>query len=164
MKKAMYRWQYETAAQYAKAVKTLNNKMAESGSIDIFLPVIMCQVLAVELLLKSMILYKREDILTEADLRASGLQIWGHDLESLYHQLLPEMRALVETHFHKCRTARMTKMNYVDLLREIGKQPFVDWRYYYEKPTEMKINRDALDALLESIGKTANDYFARLKD
>ncbi len=163
MKKAMCRWQYETAAQYTKAVATLNVKMAESGSIDLFLPVIMCQVLAIELLLKFMILYEREDILIEEDLKASGLQVRGHNLESLYLQLPPEMKSTVETHFLACRAGRMTKMNYVELIREVGKQPLVDLRYYCEKPTEMKINRDALDVLLESIGRTADEYFARLK-
>jgi hypothetical protein len=158
VKKPIFLWQYDTAAQYANAAGVLNESMARTASIDLVLPVVMCQLLSIELLLKSMLLAKRQDIATEDDLRKAGINIRGHDLKSLYERLGAEVTALINEHFFKCRTARMSTMSFADLLKEIGAHPFVDWRYFYERGSAMQLRRDALEVILESIGKAANDY------
>lgn len=157
----MYRWQYSTAAQYAKAAIVLNESMSKAESIDFVLPVVMCQLLAVELLLKSLILNRRDDIKSENDLKKYGINIRGHNLESLYSQLNQDARSLVEAHFTKSRSPRMSGMTFSQLLKEIGDQPFVEWRYFYEKGISMQINRDTLETLLESVGNVANELIGK---
>jgi hypothetical protein len=157
----MYRWQYSTAAQYAKAALSLNESMNKAKSIDFVLPVVMCQLLAVELLLKSLILNGREDIKSEKDLKKCGIDIRGHNLKSLYSKLNQDTRSLVETHFIKSRSPRMSGMAFSHLLKEIGDQPFVEWRYFYEKGISMQLNRDALETLLQSVGNAANELIEK---
>jgi hypothetical protein len=156
----MYRWQYDTAAHYAKAAIVLNKQMDQTGSIDLVLPVIMCQLLAVELLLKSLILRKHPGVFDEDDLRNNKIDIRGHHLQALYVGLDESTRSSIDEEFGKPGTNRTSETTFAQLLRELGEQPFVDWRYYYEKSTTMQLRRDAVETVLEVLGKTASRIFA----
>lgn len=152
----MYKSQYFIAGCYRDAVVVLNDEIEKNKNYKLTLPVIMNQTFAIELLLKCLILFDHKDVTTESELKAKKINLHGHKLNKIYESITLEKKKIITDQWTVASKKYNVTENIIEVFSILGSEPFVEWRYVYEKQELKTMERKYLDCLLETIGESAS--------
>jgi len=141
---------------YARAADTSWNSLNSSKDVDFAAPAIMCQSFAIELLLKFFLALDHPLANTIDDLKAAGVKLRCHKYSELYDQLTAATKDKIANAYTTLSGAQTDATGFRHALIAQGDDPFVYWRYVYEKTTGFShFDRQAFNFVIDALGKAA---------
>lgn len=147
---------YAIATTYAHSGLLISKHGDKSGFPAFALPAIVCSSFAIELFLKFFLMWKRAN---SSDPAAKPEH--GHFLIDLWKEILPEHQALIAG-MHRNKTGvpllnapDIRIQHFVEALNEVGKAPFVKWRYAHEFKDVTVMSHAAVADVVDALGHAA---------
>lgn len=141
----------------AYVISALNTRETGQSAKNFYLaaPMIMCQSFAVELLLKFFLATDHPSATTVDDLKKDGVNLKCHKYSELFDQLLPETKDKIANKFAELSGKQASVKDFRDALIAQGDEPFVDWRYIYEKKDNWSLDINPFDLVTNTLRKAA---------
>ncbi len=147
---------FNLAHAYARAADTSWNSFGESKNADFAAPAIMCQSFAIELLLKFFLAIDHPQAKTIDELKAAGVKLQCHKYSELYDQLTSAAKDKIANAYTALSGKQTDAAGFRYALIAQGDDPFVYWRYVYEKTTGFShFDRQAFGFVTDALGKAA---------
>jgi hypothetical protein len=146
---------FNVAHAYARAANASWNTLESTKDADFAAPAIMCQSFAVELLLKFFLAIDHPTAKTSDELEMAGVTLKCHKLSELFDQLLPATQSKIAGVFTTLSGKQTDAAGFRAALIAQGDDPFVYWRYIYEKKVVAQFDQQAFDLVIEALGKAA---------
>lgn len=152
---------FNIAHAYSRAGDDMAS-LAHLQDADFAAPAIMCKSFAIELLLKFFLVIPHPTAQTTADLGAFGVDLHGHKYTELYDRMIPTYQHRIATSFSQTTGKVTNATEFRTVLIALGNDPFVFWRYIYEKTGWHTLDFRLLDYVLLALGKAAEVERMRL--
>jgi hypothetical protein len=146
---------FNLANAYAQASDAVWAQLGTTKNADLAGPAIMCQSFAIELLLKFFLVVDHPTAKTAEDLRLAGVRLKNHKYSELFDQLSSVTRDKIAQSFSQTSRRTVTSEQFRDLLIAQGDDPFVHWRYVYERGGVSHFDRVSFNLLTDALGKAA---------
>jgi hypothetical protein len=146
---------FNIAHAYSRAGDMAGTAIFNTGDADFAAPAIMSKSFAIELLLKFFIVIAHPGVQTKADLDSMGVNLRGHVYSELYDRISPIYQNKIVDSFTALVGQPTDGPGFRKTLIDIGDDPFVFWRYIYEKSGICHLDIDLLDKVLHALGKAA---------
>lgn len=153
---------FNVAHAYARAGRLSMQAIFSQSDADFAAPAIMCKSFAIELLLKFFIVIAYPTARTYAGLKTMGVELRGHLYTDLLDRIEIEYREKISQAFSAATNRQVDQHGFRAILVEIGNDPFVQWRYMYEKEGIRHFDPTLFDTVLDSLGKAAEFERKRL--
>jgi len=155
---------FNFAHSYARAGELSVKASIENRDADFFAPAIMCKSFAVELLLKFFIALRYPSEKTYSQIKDAGEDLRGHNYQPLFERVQEEYQQKIANSFSSIAGRKTGPDDFNLILREIGDDSYVKWRYIYEKDKAgiQHFNVQLFDNVLEALGKAAEFERKRL--
>lgn len=153
---------FNIAHAYARAGDMASYAIFSLEDADFAAPAIMCKSFAIELLLKFFLVIPHPTAQTTADLAAVGVDLRGHKYSELYDRIIPSYQQKVATSFSTITGKATNATEFRTALIALGDDPFVFWRYVYEKTGKSTLDIPLLEQVLLAMGKAAEVERKRL--
>lgn len=147
---------YAIATAYAHSGELLNSHAALTDQAAFTFPAMVCSSFAVELFLKFFLTLDNADNPTSPQDDRHG-----HLLQKLWDRIKPDKQDLIASMFrnpsHVPVSAGLTtrKALFLEALTNIGKAPFVEWRYVYEIEKAALMSQGSVAEVLDAVGYAA---------
>ncbi len=151
---------FNLANAYNIAEQKIGEELDQSKNAYLSAPAIMCKSFSIELLLKLFIVYSYPNIKSKDDIDSSGVSLHGHKYSVLYDRINHRLRTEIAKLFTAVLGIETDETKFREKLIEIGDDPFVYWRYVYEKG-ESKFNSDLAEKILRALGRAAAESVKR---
>lgn len=115
----------------------------------------MCKSFAIELLLKFFIVIAYPTAKTYGDLKALGVNLRGHLYTELFDKIEAGYQKKISDAFSSATNRQVDQHGFRAILVNIGDDPFVQWRYMYEKEGVRHFDPPLFDTVLNALGKAA---------
>jgi len=122
----------------------------------------MCKSFAIELLLKFFLVIPYPTAQTKADINAFGVDLHGHKYSELYDRIIPTYQQKIAASFSSVTGKATDAAAFRAVLVAIGDDPFVFWRYIYEKTGTPILNIPLFEQVFLAMGKAAEVERKRL--
>ena len=137
-------------------VKAFSEEKTQDDRIELAYSLIILRSFATELLLKCLIIIDYDQIMIFNDLSIYGIKKpKDHDLITLYNSIPQNHKRTILKIYHQKDSTVIDEDSVKDKIQKIGSDPFVYWRYIYEKPENHEIDLKELNTfnqvLFESI-------------
>ena len=146
---------FNIAHAYARAAEDSWRQISETSDADFAAPAILCQSFAIELLLKFFIVREQGKHTTMADLNAKGINLRGHSCTSLFRRLSSATQDKIAASYSSLAGTEVDPAAFATVLKKLGDDPFVTWRYPYEVNALKQLDKPLLDRVTYSLGKAA---------
>lgn len=147
---------FNMAKAYSETGDLADREAARSGNADFIAPEILCKAFAVEMLLKFFIVIQYPDAKTKADLDKLGVNLEGHHYSTLFDRIEESRRKKIAASFSSVSGEPTTDVAFRRILkRRLGDEPFVFWRYIYEKAGNNYFDLHLLRTILQALGEAA---------
>lgn len=143
------------AHSYSRAGNGAWSALEKSKDADFAAPAIICDTFAVELLLKFFIAADHPDCSTYRALEKKGVKLRSHTFTELYGRVSIPQQELIAAQYSALMGSTVSVPGFRDALAELGAEPFVYWRYVYEKAGESHLDPRHLSRVLDALGKAA---------
>jgi len=143
------------AHAYARSADSAWKQLASTSDADFAGPAIMCQSFAIELLLKFFLASDHPTAKTSDDLVAAGIKLRRHKYSELFDQLADSTKQAIADSYSAMAGSKVVVDDFRLMLVEQGDEPFVYWRYVYEKGGVSRFDLRAFKLLTDSLGKAA---------
>jgi hypothetical protein len=127
-----------------------------TNNVGLAAPAILCQSFAIELLLKCFLLLPHQKVQKFGELKALGVDVRGHIYSSLFDRIDRRFQGLIAGEFSKRSGVATDAAAFRGHLVELGDEPFVIWRYVYEKPQDTYLNLELFGLVADALGVTAD--------
>jgi len=148
---------FNIADVYSQVGMMASDAIFFKKNADFAAPAIMCKSFSIELLLKFFIIASHPHIQSKADLDSSGVDLHGHRYSDLYDRINPCYQKEMAESFTAISGTKTDAVAFRQVLIDIGNEPFVYWRYIYEKSGLCDLDIALLDKLLLALGKAAEN-------
>lgn len=146
---------FNMANAYAQTGDLAMAAIGTSGNADFAAPAIMCKSFCVELLLKFFITVAHPDADAQ-ELKARGVDLYGHVYSDLFDRIHEATRRSIAASFSTVSGRQVDDGEFRRILKEdLGNDPFVSWRYVYEKKATRHLNPVLWDQVVLALGKAA---------
>ena len=129
--------------------------MGTSKDADFIAPAIMCQSFAVELLLKFFLVVDHPAAKSVDDLKTAGVNLRCHKYSELFDQLTQATKGKIANTYAAVSGKQTDAAGFRNALIAQGDDPFVYWRYIYEKSGYSHFNWHDFSLVTLALGKTA---------
>lgn len=146
---------FNIAHAYARAGDMASTAIIRTKDADFSAPAIMCKSFAIELLLKFFLVIPYPTAQTKADMDVVGIDLLGHKYSELYDRIQPSYQEKIANSFFNVSGKRTNSNEFRTMLLTLGDDPFVFWRYIYEKNGMSTIDIPLLENVLLAMGKAA---------
>jgi hypothetical protein len=126
-------------------------------------PAILCRSFAIELLLKCFIALPYPHVMKVRELKALGLDLRGHTYSGLWDRIEPRLQAHIADAFTQHAKLPTNASEFRARLIQLGDDPFVAWRYVYEKDGDQFINLELFGVTTDALGLAAAREINRLR-
>jgi hypothetical protein len=159
----MYKTMFRLARTYEQSGHLVFSHGETNRNADFAAPGIMCYSFAIEILLKLFLVLDFPTATSKQELKQSGINLDGHSFSILYDRIRTGYQHEIADSFSKLTTQKASPELFREKLIELGDQPFVEWRYVYEKSSFRFMDRPLLEFVTHSLGKTAEVHMKRLE-
>ena len=146
---------FNIAHSYARAGDMATSAIFSANDADFAAPAIMCKSFAIELLLKFFLVIPYPTAQTKADIDTLGVDLHGHKYSDLYDRISPAYQQKIAASFSKVTGKVTDSAAFRSVLLALGDDPFVFWRYIYEKAGMHTLDIPLLEQTLLAMGKAA---------
>ena len=153
---------FNVAHAYARAGELSIQAISSNNDADFAAPAIMCKSFAIELLLKFFIVIAHPTAKTYVDLKALGIGLRGHLYTELFDKIEAGYQRKISDVFSVAASRQIDQHGFRAILVDIGDDPFVQWRYMYEKEGIRHFDPPLFDTVLNALGKAAEFERRRL--
>jgi len=154
---------FNIAHSYARVGEMAGAAIFTMKDADFAAPAIMCKSFSIELLLKFFIVIAHHGVQTKADLELMGVNLHGHLYSELYDRISPIYQKKIADSFTTIVGRSPDELVFRKALKDIGDEPFVFWRYIYEKSGTCNLDIALLDNVLTALGKAAENERKRIE-
>jgi hypothetical protein len=130
-------------------------QLSASGNAGLAAPVIMCRSFAIELLLKFFLVLPHPTVMKYGELRALGVDLRGHPYSSLFDRIPMQFQDSIAATFSGLSGQSSTAADFRSTLVSLGDDPFVAWRYVYEKDDNQYLNFELFNQVTDALGTSA---------
>lgn len=162
-KRALNSALFNIAHSYAQVGDMARSAVFATKNTDFAAPAIMCKSFSIELLLKFFIVVAHPGIQTKADLDSLGVNLHGHLYSKLYDRISPLYQKKIADSFTTIVGQTTDEPAFRKALMDIGDEPFVFWRYIYEKSGTCNLDIALLEKVLHALGKAAENERKRIE-
>lgn len=146
---------FNMANAYAQTGDLAMAAIGTSGNADFAAPAIMCKSFCVELLLKFFIAVGHPGADAQ-QLRAQGVDLYGHVYSDLFDRVPEATRRSIAASFSAISGRQVDDGEFRRILKEdLENDPFVSWRYVYEKKATRHLDPMLWDQVVLALGKAA---------
>ena len=156
-KRAFQSTLFNLAHAYARISDRSWQTMESERNSDIAGPAIMCQSFAIELLLKFFLAVDHAEAASADDLKKNGIKLNCHKYSELYDQLAVPTQEYIASSYARLSGRATDAAQFRSSLIAQGDDPFVYWRYIYEKPIS-HIDIAAFNLITDALGKAAEAF------
>ena len=148
---------YAIATAYAHSGLLISEHGKETKRHALFFPAVVCSSFAIELFLKFFLMLER----AESEEPASKHKP-THVLGELWKRICPAHQALIAGMFRNgsgvpsLNASDIQIKLFLEALTDVGKQPFVEWRYPHELVEPTFMSHAAINEVLDALGYAAN--------
>ena len=146
---------FNIAHSYARAGEMAASAIFTANDADFAAPALMCKSFAIELLLKFFLVVPHPTAQTKADIEAAGVNLHGHEYSKLYDRINPSYQQRIAASYSTVSGKTTDAAAFRSVLLALGNDPFVFWRYIYEKAGVHTIDIPLLEQVLFAMGKAA---------
>ena len=155
---------FAVATAYAHSGLVISRYANENDQMAFAFPAIVCSSFALELFLKfflMMNLVERGEI--------SQNVCFGHTIPTLWNEVTPVHKALIAGMFQNSTGEPYTAgveirlQVFEDALRNLGNQPFVQWRYVHELRSPQLMSHGAISIVVDALGHAAEYIVKRAR-
>lgn len=146
---------FNIAHAYARSGDMASTAIIQTKDADFSAPAIMCKSFAIELLLKFFLVIPYPTAQTKADIDAVGVDLRGHKYSELFDRIHASYQEKIANSFSNISGRPTNVSEFRPLLLTLGDDPFVFWRYIYEKNGMSTIDIPLLENVLFAMGKAA---------
>jgi hypothetical protein len=161
-KTPIYKTLFDFANYYIKGAIIMRNEIKDESNFGLFAPLILNQSFSVELLLKFFILVDFDDLYSFQDIDKKLININSHKYTDLFDKINIKYKTLICDFYNKISNSSIKLDNFKELLIKIGNNPFVEWRYVFEKDEFSKMNLILFNHLTDAFNKAA-EYLLKNK-
>ena len=153
-RRPLYRCIFNNARHYSQGAAFLyENIFNGARNADFIAPGVLCSTFCIELLLKCLVLIRHEDIFTKDDVRKKGIEFDKHKYSELFAIIAPDLQDRVVHTFNEQFGESISKQDYIKLLKKLGDNGFVEWRYVYETDQQKHLDVKLQNKITDSLGK-----------
>jgi len=147
---------FNMARAYSETGDLAEAAMGRSKNADFAGPLIMCKSFSVEMLLKFFIIIEHPTAKTMVDLEKLGVDLRGHVYSKLFDRISASRRRNIGASFSKLSSKTTDEAGFRDILKtKLGDDPFVFWRYIYEKSGTHHCDLQTLKMVVHALGEAA---------
>jgi len=146
---------FNIAHAYAWAADGSWDMLGSKEDADFAAPAITCQSFAIELLLKFFLAVDHPAAMTAHELASTGVKLMCHKYSDLFDQLLPATKEKIANVFTTLSGKQTDGAGFRTVLIAQGDNPFVYWRYVYERNGYSHFDRQAFTLVTNALGKAA---------
>jgi len=146
---------FNIAHAYSRAGDMASSAIFQTRDVDFAAPAIMCKSFAIELLLKFFLVIPYPTAQTKADIDAVGVDLHGHKYSEIYDRIQPSYQKKIADSFSIIANSLTDTNTFRTQLQNLGDDPFVFWRYIYEKNNISTLDIPLLENVLLAMGKAA---------
>lgn len=160
----LYKVIYNNARYYNKGSILLSENVFQGRCDgDYIAPSILCFSFCIEMLLKSLIVIKLDNVFTIKELKNSPINLRGHSYIELFNKIDNDIQISITETYHKLYGRLITIDGFRDKLMKLGSRNFEKWRYIYETGKREDLNCKLLTTISDSLGKTIENIIAGKK-
>ena len=147
---------YAVATAYAHSGLIVSKYGHENDQVVFTFPAVVCSSFALELFLKFFLMM---DLIEKGDI--SKKVRFGHTVPTLWEAVTPAHKALIAGMFRNSTGEPYTTgpeirlRVFEDALRNLGNQPFVEWRYVHELRSPQLMSHGAISIVVDALGHAA---------
>jgi hypothetical protein len=147
---------YAIATTYAHSGELLNKHAAATNQLTFAFPAMVCSSFAIELFLKFFITLENSEKPTAFQNKRRG-----HYLQDLWERINTNNQGIIASMFRNpthlpIETDIATRKSlFLEALADIGRDPFVEWRYPYEIKNPSLMSQAAITDVLDAVGYAA---------
>ncbi len=170
--KSLSRTLFNNARYHYNAAKVLewhmfnsdksNPKINKINGGDCAASYMLCTTFCLELLLKTLILINHENIYSKQDADNNKIPLNGHKYSLLFERINSTIKERIISLFNQNYNSSITIDDFTGLLKTIGDDGFIEWRYAYEKES-LNINIQLQDKIINCLGLTIENLFKNYK-
>lgn len=148
---------YSIATAYAHSGLLISDHGEKTDRHVFSFPAIVCSSFAIELFLKFFLMLENAESEEPSSKHESG-----HFLDDLWKKITPERQSLIAGMFRNKTGVPLLNASdrrieiFLEALANVGKTPFVKWRYAYELPGPTLMSHAAIVEVLDALGYAAN--------
>ena len=147
---------FNMARAYSETGDLAELEMGRSRNADFAGPIIMAKSFSVEMLLKFFIVVDHPTAKNTADLDKLGVDLHGHVYSKLLDRISASRRKNIAASFSKLSGKTTDEAAFRDILKNnLGDDPFVFWRYIYEKTGTHHLDLQTLKMVAHALGEAA---------
>jgi len=159
---------FNLAHSYSRVSDMALDAISSTQDADFAAPAIMCKSFSIELLLKFFIIISHPNIQTKTDLDSSKVNLRGHQYSKLYDKIDLIYKTKIAQSFNCISGQQVNEITFKNVLIDIGDDPFVFWRYIYEKDGKdgrfHHLDLVLFNNVLHAMGKAAEAERKRIVD
>jgi hypothetical protein len=162
-RRPMYKVLFNLALAYSNTANLPALEMSKSANGDFSAPMIMCRSFSIELLLKCLLLIDHRSVYSKKDLDAVGVELRGHKYNDLLQRISTQHKEEIVESYGSLFEKAVTWDFLQEQFAKIGDDPFVQWRYIYEKEGNQYIDFEVITRLNDAFGKCAEMLVRKLE-
>ncbi len=160
----LYKVIYNTARCYNKGSILLSENIFQGRCDgDYIAPAVLCLNFCVEMLLKSLIVIKLDNVFTIKELKNRPINLRGHSYMELFNKIDNDIQISITKMYHILYGQMITIDGFRDKLLELGSRNFEKWRYIYETGKKEELNYKLLTTISVTLGRTIENIIAGKK-
>ena len=162
--KQLYYAIFNNAQYYSKGAQLLSENVFQGRKDGSYIaPAMLCNTFCLELLLKCLQIINEDEVFTKADLETKGIRLNEHRYSAIFDKIEGSVQNDILKTFNSLFQQQLTKDDYIQRLRQIGDNSFVEWRYVYESTQEKRMDVHLQNQIMDSLGKTIEQCLKRKK-
>lgn len=153
-KKPLYRRIFNNARHYSDGAAFLYENVFNGKKNAAYIaPGVLCATFCIELLLKCLVLIRHDDVFTKADVKRKNIELDKHKYSEIFEKIDPDIQEKIVQTFNDYFGESIAKQDYIELLKKLGDNSFVEWRYVYETDQEKHLDIKLQNKITDSLGK-----------
>lgn len=122
---------------------------------------VLCANFSIEILLKCLQIIHLDDIFRKEDFKKHGISNQKHDYCELFQSINKETQECITNTYNTLYHEQIDTTGFLNLLKELGSDNFVKWRYVYESNQEKHFDGALAEKIANSLGKSAEILFQK---
>ncbi len=143
------------AEAYNRGALACIEKAQVTGNADLAAPAIMCQAFSIELLLKFFVVLPHPGVMRYSELHNLGVELRGHRFSTLFDRIASPVQDAIASTFSTQSGEPTSSAGFRAKLIELGDEPFIEWRYVYEKEGIQHLHYALFNQVVDALGLTA---------